>query len=153
MKLSTKGRYGIRAMYELALEYGKGPLSIKEIAARQSIPEAYLEQLVLPLKREGLVTATRGASGGYRLSRPPKETSVGAILRALEGSLDAVKCPGLEEENSCDGSEFCVTKYVWQKINDSINRTVDEMKLDQLVEESRSMKEEAGTDENTSCCI
>ena len=64
-----------------------------------------------------------------------------------------MKCPGLEEENSCDGSEFCVTKYVWQKINDSINRTVDEIKLEQLVEESRSMKDEAGTKENTSCCI
>ena len=81
------------------------------------------------------------------------EISVGDILRALEGSLDAVNCPGLEEESSCDGSEFCVTKYVWQKINDSINRTVDEMKLDQIVRESKSMKDEAGTQENTSCCI
>ena len=99
------------------------------------------------------MTSVRGAGGGYKLAKPASEISVGDILRALEGSLDAVNCPGLEEESSCDGSEFCVTKYVWQKINDSINRTVDEMKLDQLVEESRSMKEEAGTDENTSCCI
>ena len=153
MKLSTKGRYGLRALIDLALYSENETVSIASISARQNISESYLEQLIAKLRKAGLVTSVRGAGGGYKLAKPESEISVGDILRALEGSLDAVKCPGLEEENSCDGSEFCVTKYVWQKINDSINRTVDEMKLDQLVEESRSMKEEAGTDENTSCCI
>ena len=153
MKLSTKGRSGLRALIDLALYSENETVSIASISARQNISESYLEQLIAKLRKAGLVTSVRGAGGGYKLAKPASEISVGDILRALEGSLDAVKCPGLEEENSCDGSEFCVTKYVWQKINDSINRTVDEMKLDQLVEESRSMKEEAGTDENTSCCI
>ena len=153
MKLSTKGRYGLRALIDLALYSENETVSIASISARPNISESYLEQLIAKLRKAGLVTSVRGAGGGYKLAKPASEISVGDILRALEGSLDAVNCPGLEEENSCDGSEFCVTKYVWQKINDSINRTVDEMKLDQLVEESRSMKEEAGTDENTSCCI
>ena len=153
MKLSTKGRYGLRALIDLALYSENETVSIASISARQNISESYLEQLIAKLRKAGLVTSVRGAGGGYKLAKPASEISVGDILRALEGSLDAVNCPGLEEESSCDGSEFCVTKYVWQKINDGINRTVDEMKLDQLVEESRSMKEEAGTDENTSCCI
>ena len=141
MKLSTKGRYGLRALIDLALYSENETVSIASISARQNISESSLEQLIAKLRKAGLVTSVRGAGGGYKLAKPASEISVGDILRALE------------EENSCDGSEFCVTKYVWQKINDSINRTVDEMKLDQLVEESRSMKEEAGTDENTSCCI
>ena len=153
MKLSTKGRYGLSAMIDLAVYSENEAVSLNSIAERQHISEGYLEQLMAKLKKAGLVTSIRGASGGYRLARPAAEVSVGDILRALEGSLDAVNCPGLEEKSSCDGSEFCVTKYVWQKINDSINRTVDEIKLEQLVEESRSMKDEAGTKENTSCCI
>ena len=76
---------------------------------------------------------------------------MGDILRALEGSLDAVNCPGLHEDGFCEGSEYCVTKYVWQRINESINRTVDEIRLDQLMEESRKRKDEAGT--VGSCCI
>ena len=153
MKLSTKGRYGLRALIDLALYSENETVSIASISARQNISESYLEQLIAKLRKAGLVTSVRGAGGGYKLALPASEISVGDILRALEGSLDAVNCPGLEEERSCGGSEFCVTKYVWQKINDSINRTVDEIKLDQLVEESRSMKDEAGTKENTSCCI
>ena len=153
MKLSTKGRYGLRALIDLALYSENETVSIASISARQNISESYLEQLIAKLRKAGLVTSVRGAGGGYKLAKPASEISVGDILRALEGSLDAVKCPGLEEENSCGGSEFCVTKYVWQKINDSINRTVDEIKLEQLVEESRSMKDEAGTKESTSCCI
>ena len=153
MKLSTKGRYGLRALIDLALYSENETVSIASISARQNISESYLEQLIAKLRKAGLVTSVRGAGGGYKLALPASEISVGDILRALEGSLDAVNCPGLEEESSCGGSAFCVTKYVWQKINDSINRTVDEIKLDQLVEESRSMKDEAGTKENTSCCI
>ncbi len=134
MKLSTKGRYGIRAMYELALEYGKGPLSIKEIAARQSIPEAYLEQLVLPLKREGLVTATRGASGGYRLSRPPKETSVGAILRALEGPLAPVACV-LEEEGPCENADSCAMHKLYKRIHQGLNDMLNAITLADMLED------------------
>lgn len=141
MKLSTKGRYGLRAMVDLAVHSEKEPVSIASIAARQSISESYLEQLIAKLKRAGLVGSVRGAGGGYISSRKPEEISVGDVLRALEGSLDPVECPGLEAENGCGGADVCVTKYVWKRINDSINRTVDEIKISELVKESREVAE------------
>ena len=128
MKLSTKGRYGLRAMIDLALYSEKEPASIASIAARQHISESYLEQLIAKLRKAGLVTSVRGACGGYVPGRPVEEISVGDVLRALEGNLDPVECPGIQNSSGCDGSDVCVTKYVWQRINDSINRTVDEIK-------------------------
>ena len=97
MKLSTKGRYGLRALIDLALYSENETVSIASISARQNISESYLEQLIAKLRKAGLVTSVRGAGGGYKLAKPASEISVGDILRALEGSLDAVKCPGLEE--------------------------------------------------------
>ncbi|MDO4632494.1 MAG: Rrf2 family transcriptional regulator [Eubacteriales bacterium] len=137
MKLSTKGRYGLRAMIDLAMFCEEETVSISCIAARQHISESYLEQLVRKLRKAELVVSSRGAQGGYRLARPAAEISVGDILRALEGNLDAVECPGLKEDQGCEGADFCVTKFVWQKINDSITEAVDEIHLDQLVNESR----------------
>lgn len=140
MKLSTKGRYGLRALIDLAVNCEEDSVSISSIAARQGISEAYLEQLMAKLKKAGLVVSTRGALGGYRIARSAQEISVGDVLRALEGDLSAVQCPGLTAEG-CQGAELCVSKYVWQKINDSIARTVDEIKLDALVKESREAQE------------
>lgn len=141
MKLSTKGRYGLRAMIDLVQHSETEPVSIASIAARQRISESYLEQLIARLRRAGLVTSVRGAGGGYVPSRAAEEISVGDVLRALEGKLDPVECPGLLEENGCHGADVCVTKYVWKKINDSINRTVDEIKISELVKESREVQE------------
>ena len=140
MKLSTKGRYGLRALIDLAMYSEKEAVSISSIAARQNISESYLEQLVGKLKKAGIVLSIRGAQGGYKLAKPASDISVGDMLRALEGNLDAVECPGLKEENGCEGADLCVTKYVWQSINESISHAVDEMKLDQLVEESKKTK-------------
>ena len=137
MKLSTKGRYGLRAMIDLALYSEKEPASIASIAARQHISESYLEQLIAKLRKAGLVTSVRGACGGYVPGRPVEEISVGDVLRALEGNLNAVECPGLQENKGCEGADLCVTKYVWQRVNESITQAVDEIKLDQLVKESR----------------
>ena len=150
MKLSTKGGYGLRALIDLAVYSGDETVSIASIASRQNISESYLEQLIAKLRKAGLVTSVRGAGGGYKLAKPAEEISVGDILRALEGSLDPVECPGLKEESTCDGSEFCVTKYVWQRINDSINRTVDEIKISDLVKESREVAQKNRTP--GSCC-
>ena len=150
MKLSTKGRYGLRALIDLGLYSENETVSIASIAARQNISESYMEQLIAKHRKAGLVTSVRGAGGGYKLAKPAAEISVGDILRALEGSLDPVECPGLKEESSCGGSQFCVTKYVWQRINDSINQTVDEIKLEQLIEESKNVKDVAGS--VSSCC-
>lgn len=140
MKLSTKGRYGLRALIDLAVNSETESVSISSIAARQGISEAYLEQLMAKLKKAGLVISMRGAQGGYRLAKAANQISVGDVLRALEGNLDAVQCAGLSEEG-CQGASLCVSKYVWQKINESITRTVDDIKLDTLVNESREAQE------------
>ena len=138
MKLSTKGRYGLRAVIDLALTNENEAVSISSIAARQSLSESYLEQLMGKLRKAGIVKSIRGAQGGYRLGRPPEEISVGDILRALEGDLDPVDCMALKhKEGGCVGQDACVTRYVWQKISDSINETVDGILLSTLLEESR----------------
>ena len=139
MKLSTKGRYGLRALIDLALYSENETVSIQSIARRQNISDSYLEQLMRKLRSAGLIVSVRGAQGGFKLARPANEISVGDVLRALEGSLEAVTCGG--EDNSCQGADLCVTKFVWERINSSIRDTVDSIKLSQLVEESRLMRE------------
>ena len=136
MKLSTKGKYGRRAMIDLAQFSGEEAVSISSISQRQSISESYLEQLFAKLRKAGLVLSIRGAQGGYRLAKPSDTISVGDVLRALEGNLEAVECSAHTDEG-CQGADLCVTKYVWQRINESIAKTVDEMMLSQLVEESK----------------
>lgn len=140
MKISTKGKYGLRALIDLAENSGREAVSISSIALRQNISERYLEQLMAKLKKAGLVKSIRGAQGGYLLAKPSSEISVGDILRALEGDLRAVECTE-NMDGGCQVADLCVTKYVWQRINESISRTVDEMKLDQLAEESRKARE------------
>lgn len=150
MKLSTKGRYGLRALIDLAVHSGGDtPVSITSISDRQDLSERYLEQLMAMLKKAGLVRSVRGAGGGYVLAREAKEISVGDVLRALEGKLDPVDCAGLDPDGVCQSADSCVTKYVWKRINESINRTVDEIRLDQLVEESRKKNPEEK--ERTEC--
>ena len=133
MKLSTRGRYGIHAMYDLALRADGGPQSIKAISERQGVPEAYLEQLFAVLKRENLVVSTRGAQGGYTLSRPPEAITVGDVLRALEGGLGLVEC--LDEEEVCGKSCACASRVVWQKLRDGLNAIVDGITLRDMIED------------------
>ncbi len=140
MKLSTKGRYGLRALIDLALYSDEEAVSIQSISNRQNISDSYLEQLMRKLKKSGLVVSERGAQGGYRLAKPAEEISVGDVLRALEGSLEAVSC-GVGNNEHCQGENLCVTRYVWQEINKSIQETVDSIKISQLVEESRKARE------------
>ena len=151
MKLSTKGRYGLRALIDLAQYSKDAPVSIMSISARQDISERYLEQLMSMLKKAGLVKSVRGSAGGYILAKDVKDISVGDVLRALEGSLEPVDCAGLEPDGECRSADTCVTKYVWKRINESINRTVDEIRLDQLVEESRRLNPEGRETDRTEC--
>ena len=137
MKLSTRGRYGIHAMYDLARNADCGPQPIKAIAERESIPEAYLEQLIAILKRENLVVSTRGAQGGYMLSRRPEEITVGDVLRALEGGLNLVDC--LLEEDTCGKTCACPSRIVWMKIRDGLNRVVDGITLQDMVNDYERM--------------
>ncbi|HEY9575245.1 MAG TPA: Rrf2 family transcriptional regulator [Lachnospiraceae bacterium] len=141
MKLSTKGRYGLRALIDLALYSESEPVSIQSISERQKISMSYLEQLVAKLRKAGLVQSVRGAGGGYRLAKSAEEISVGDVLRALEGNLDAVTCKANSGDGGCDGADLCVTRFVWEKINSSITQAVDDMMLKQLVEESRLLRE------------
>lgn len=144
MKLSTRGRYGIHAMYDLAQNARSGPQSIKAIAEREGIPEAYLEQLIAPLKRAGLVTSTRGAQGGYTLARAPEEITVGDVLRALEGGLSLVDC--LDEEDACGKSCACASRIVWMKLRDGLNAIVDGITLrDMITEYERQCAQEDKT--------
>ena len=147
MKLSTKGRYGLRAMVDLAENNEKGPVSIQSIAGRQELSEKYLEQLLGMLKKAGLVTSIRGHQGGYQIAGDMAAISVGDILRALEGDLAPVDCGGLKEASSCRAAKSCVTKYVWKKINDSLEEAVDSITLKELVEQSRSMQTGTWTEE------
>ncbi|HOJ10691.1 MAG TPA: Rrf2 family transcriptional regulator [Clostridiales bacterium] len=139
MNISTKGRYGIKAMVDIALNYSDEnsdeTISVKSIAERQNIPEKYLEQLFSVLKKAGLVKSIRGSYGGYFLARPPKNITIGEILRALEGDLAPVDCV-IEKRKigKCKRSNICITKYVWAKIRDGINHVVDEITLKQLAE-------------------
>lgn len=144
MKLSTKGRYGLRALIDLAAHEDEEAVSIACISSRQNISESYLEQLMRLLKKAGLVISVRGASGGYHLARPASEISVGDTLRALEGDLDPVSCSGFSDTGACEGADLCVTKYVWKRINDSVQKTVDSIMISELADSSRELMERKG---------
>ncbi|MBQ8953708.1 MAG: Rrf2 family transcriptional regulator [Clostridia bacterium] len=133
MKLSTRSRYGIHAMYDLARRGPGEPQSIKAIAERQRIPEAYLEQLIGPLRKSGLVKSVRGAQGGYLLAQPPEEITVGQVIRALEGDLNLVDC--LAEEDACGKACSCATRIVWRKVNDGLNQIVDGITLQDIIDD------------------
>lgn len=135
MKLSTKGRYGVKAMLDIAIHSSEGQVSLKSIAERQEISENYLEQLFATLKKSGLVKSVRGAQGGYYLAGKPEEISIGSILRALEGSLAPVDCVLEENAQSCTRADSCVTKLIWEKMRDKINEAVDSISLKDLVQE------------------
>ena len=139
MKISTKGRYALRLMLDLAQHRNEQEyVSIKKIAQRQDISEKYLEQIVALLARAGFVTSVRGAQGGYRLVKEPKEYTVGIILRQIEGNLSSVKC--LEESpNKCDRCNNCVTIEVWKQINDAVNNVIDNITLQDLVDRQVAM--------------
>lgn len=143
MKLSTKGRYGLRAVIDLAMhsEDKSETASIQSISKRQSISENYLEQLMRLLKKAGIITSVRGAGGGYRLAKAPDTISVGEILRALEGDIKPVDCGAIEGSGGCGGADSCVTKYVWKRLNDAICGAVDTIMLSELIDESRRLSD------------
>ena len=118
MKLSTKGRYGLRALIDLAQYSEETPVSITSISKRQDISERYLEQLMSMLKKAGIVKSIRGANGGYILARDAKEISVGEVLRALEGSLEPVECAGLDPRGGCQASESWLAVQKLNKIQE-----------------------------------
>ncbi len=138
MKISTKGRYALRLMLDLAMYADDGCVSVKSIATRQGISEKYLEQIIKLLSAAGLVESTRGKQGGYKLTRAPENYTVGEILRVTEGSLAPVSC--LEEEHLCENRDDCVTYEIWQNVLDAINDVVDSITLAYLAERQKNKK-------------
>lgn len=133
MKISTKGRYALRLMLDLALNNTGEPIRIKDIAARQEISDKYLEQIISTLNKAGFVKSIRGPQGGYRLTKEPAQYTVGMILRLTEGSLAPVAC--LEDEvNTCERQDTCATLKLWQMLNSAISDVVDHVTLADLVE-------------------
>lgn len=137
MKISTKGRYALRLMLDLAMNTSEEPVSLKSVAQRQGISDKYLEQIISVLNRAGYVKSIRGAQGGYLLRKTPEEYTVGMILRLTEGSLSPVSCIDEEAETGCDRQESCVTLILWKKINDAISSVVDHTTLQDLVDWQR----------------
>lgn len=135
MKFSTKARYGLRAMIELALHYNEGPISVKTIAEDQGISEAYLEQLMSALTRSNLAKSIRGAQGGYLISKDPAKVKVGDIIRALEGPIVPVECINPDAPIDCDRYEECVSKIVWERVRDVMNEVLDSFTLQDLKNE------------------
>ena len=133
MKISTKGRYALRLMLDLATYNTGEPVSIKDIAARQQISEKYLEQIIAILNKAGYVRSIRGAQGGYMLKRDAKDYTVGMILRLTEGDLAPVSCVGTDSAE-CERRSGCVTVRIWEQINDAINNVVDNITLADLLE-------------------
>ena len=133
MKLSTKGEYGLYAMYYLASQAGEGPQPLRAIA-EMNVPEQYLEQLLGSLRRAGLVTTVRGAQGGYQLSRPPQEITVGDIIDATEGPLTISEC--LSDTESCHKSGQCPARRVWESLSNSINALLQSITLQDMLDQN-----------------
>ena len=133
MKISTKGRYALRLMIDIAIHSAAEPVRIKEIAKRQDVSEKYLEQIIAVLNKAGYVKSIRGPKGGYLLTKQPAEYTAGMILRLTEGSLAPVSC--LEfEENDCPRQDQCATLELWKRLDQAIKDVVDSVTLEDLVE-------------------
>jgi Rrf2 family cysteine metabolism transcriptional repressor len=132
MKLSTRGRYGVRLMLDLALHEGDGPVTLKDIAARQEISEKYLSNLIPLLKNAGLVHSVRGSQGGHTLARPPREITVKDILLVLEGSMCLTECT--EKPLLCQRSGDCLVRGVWSEVTEKMLAALDSFTLEEMVE-------------------
>lgn len=133
MKLSTRGRYALRLMLDIAMQPEGSSVSLKSVAERQEISLKYLEQIVAPLNRSGLLRAIRGAQGGYQLSKPARDYTVGLILRTIEGSLAPVACL----DDDCPRKEQCAAFEVYQRIDAAVDQVVDSITLADMVELQR----------------
>ncbi|MFZ2448163.1 MAG: Rrf2 family transcriptional regulator [Syntrophobacteraceae bacterium] len=135
MKLSTRGRYGVRLMLDLALHAGNGPVSLRDIAARQEISEKYLSNLIPALRNSGLVNSVRGAQGGYVLAKKPREITLKDILLVLEGPMHLVECAGQPE--MCSRSTDCLVRDIWSEVGARMLDTLESFTLESMVEKQK----------------
>ena len=132
MRISTRGRYAVRLMLDLATNYTGKPIRLKDVAKRQEISDKYLEQIISILNKAGFVRSVRGPQGGYALQQTPDKYTIGMILRLTEGSLAPVEC--LDDNGAiCDREENCVTQILWKKLDDAIKGVVDNITLEDLM--------------------
>jgi len=139
MKFSTRGRYGTRALLELALHQGEGPVLLRDIAQRQQISLQYLEHLITPLITAGMVVSTRGPRGGVWLARPPEEIRLSEVIQLLEGSIAPVEC--LNNPEICNRSESCATRDIWGELKKAMNGVLESTTLQDLVERQKSKEQ------------
>jgi len=135
VKVSTKGDYGVRALIELARRYGEGPIQSAEIAARQHIPEPYLDQILTTLRRAGFIRSTRGPQGGHALIREPGELNLREVIEALEGSLNPIDC--LSESSACSRSGGCAQRSVWEEVRDATCQILERTSIADLAARER----------------
>ncbi len=134
MKLSTRARYGTRALLELALHWGEGALLSRDIADKQNIPLPYLEHLISPLVQAGIVKSTRGARGGFSLARPPEDITLSEVIPLLEGSIDLLDC--VNNPEGCPYSDSCVMRRIWVELKESMDKTLQSVTLKDLVRQA-----------------
>ena len=135
MRISTRGRYGARAMLDLAERYQKGPISLKDLAQGQEISPKYLEQLLVPLRSTGIINSVRGARGGYMLAKDPAQVTLAEIVIVVEGSLAPVHC--VDDPAGCHRYHNCVTHQVWCEIGRAVNDILSEITLADLVKKQK----------------
>lgn len=146
MKVSSRGEYGVRAMVALARHFGDGPMSVAAVSRESSVPSPYLEQLIGPLRRAGLVESKRGAHGGYQLTRPPDLIRVGEVYRVMEGPVAPMDCVSEDPaDQTCPLIEGCETRPVWLKVRDSIVDALDSMTLADLLTQKSAQRLPVGT--------
>jgi Rrf2 family protein len=131
MKISTKIRYGTRAMLELACHYGEGPIELREIAKREDISLKYLEQVIVPLRTAGLVKSARGSKGGYSLAKPPSEIYLKDLVETLDGPLNLIEC--LNDPKVCQKVPYCITRDIWQEVSEAIDGIFHSVTLEEMV--------------------
>ena len=138
MKVSTKGRYALRMMYDMAINDNGSAMPLKDIAKRQNISIKYLEQIVILLNRAGFVKSVRGAQGGYRLAHEPEFYTVGMILRLTEGSMAPVACLD-DEVNQCPRANQCPTLFVWEELDKAVKSVIDRITLRDIIQHGQEM--------------
>ncbi|OPX86278.1 MAG: HTH-type transcriptional regulator CymR [Pelotomaculum sp. PtaB.Bin104] len=146
MKFTTRARYGLRAMVDLAQNYSHEPIPLIRIAERQDISEGYLEQLMTFLRKGGLVRSVRGAQGGYLLTREPARITAGEIIRALEGPINPTGCVSENNPEECERADTCATRVMWEKIRQSIAGVLDHTTLEDLCQEAEKMRQSREAD-------
>ena len=138
MKLSTRSRYGTRLMLELALNYNKGPVLLKDISKSQEVSLKYLAQLIIPLKIAGLINSSRGAHGGYFLSRAPKDVKLSEIVVAVDGPLNLVEC--VDNPAICNRSDFCTIKDIWTEVSNKLSIILESYTLQHMINRYKNKK-------------